>query len=132
EEASALFIIELESGVLVSYRGSWLSRGKPTAWAGEWRIDGEEGELSFTSRADGPNNVDGDRVSILRAGDDEAYDVELEEMDLVERAAGLRAFAVSVAGGPSPESSGRDNLGSLALMEAAARSAASGVVEQVR
>lgn len=132
EEASAVFIIELESGVLVSYRGSWLSRGRPTAWAGEWRIDGEEGELSFTSRADGPNNIDGDRVSILRAGEDEATDVELEEMDLVERAAGLRAFAASVSGGPAPESSGRDNLGSLALMEAAARSAATGRVEEVR
>jgi predicted dehydrogenase len=43
----------------------------------------------------------------------------------------LRIFARAIQGGPAPESTGRDNLGSLALMEAAARSAASGRVETV-
>lgn len=48
-----------------------------------------------------------------------------------DRQGGLQAFARSVQGGPTPETSGRDNLRSLALMEAAGRSAASGLPEDV-
>ncbi|WFR68041.1 Gfo/Idh/MocA family oxidoreductase [Curtobacterium flaccumfaciens] len=45
DEAVASMIIELDDGLVVSYRGSWLSRGPRTAWAGEWSIQGEDGEL---------------------------------------------------------------------------------------
>jgi len=131
DEAVASMIIELEDGLVVSYRGSWLSRAPRTAWAGEWSIQGEDGELWFTSRSGEPGAVTGDRVTIRRTQDDEAEPIELSTMTHTDRQGGLQAFARSVAGGPAPETSGRDNLRSLALMEAATRSAASGRPEDV-
>ena len=132
EEASAVIVIEMEDGLVVSYRGSWLSRGRETPWAGEWSIQGEEGELFFTSRAGGEvEDASGDLVTLRRPGRRRPKTVPLEPADLVDRAAGLEIFARAVTGGSPPESTGRDNLGSLALMEAAARSAASGRVEAV-
>ena len=69
EEASAVITIEMEDGLVVSYRGSWLSRGLETAWAGEWSIQGEKGELFFTSRGGGEvEDASGDVVTIRRPG----------------------------------------------------------------
>ena len=131
DEAVASMVIELEGGLVVSYRGSWLSRAPRTAWAGEWSIQGEDGELWFTSRDGSPSEIGGDRVTIRRTQDDEAVPVELPVAQHHDRQGGLQAFARSVEGGPAPETSGRDNLRSLALMEAAGRSAASGRPEDV-
>ena len=128
EEASAVITIELESGLVVSYRGSWVSRGTPTAWAGEWAIDGEKGQIEFTSRLG--STPDGDRVRLRRPGR-RPVAVRLETMPLFGRAAGLELFAQAVATGIEPETAGARNLGSLALMEAAARSAESGRTEEV-
>lgn len=131
DEAIASMLIELEDGLVVSYRGSWLSRAPRTAWAGEWSIQGSDGELWFTSRSGEPSAVEGDRVTLRRTQDDEAEVVELPTMQHTDRQGGLQAFARSVLGGPAPETSGRDNLRSLAVMEAAQRSAASGLPEDV-
>jgi predicted dehydrogenase len=130
DPAVASMVIELEGGLVVDYRGSWLHRGPATPWAGEWRISGADGELTFTSRGEG---LAADRVGIRAAdGVERELELDLDALPLIGRAAGLRAFALSILGGPPPATSGRDNLGSLALMEAAGRSAASGRVEDVR
>ena len=132
EEASAIITIELESGLVVSYRGSWVSRGRKTAWAGEWSIQGEDGEIFFTSRADGSDRTaTGDVVTILPAGRKRPKRLPLEESPFYGRSAGLQIFARAIESGIPPETVGSANLGSLALMEAAARSAASGQVEEV-
>ncbi len=120
DEAITSMVIELEGGLVVSYRGSWLSRAPRTAWAGEWSIQGEDGELWFTSRDGSPSEVAGDRVTLRKDQDAEAAEpVELPTMQHADRQGGLQAFARSVEGGPAPETSGRDNLRSLAVMEAA-------------
>ena len=49
-----------DGGVAVSYRGSWISAGPETAWAGEWSMEFERGQLFWTSR--GEDNVLLDRV----------------------------------------------------------------------
>lgn len=131
DEAVTSMIIELEDGLVVSYRGSWLSRAPRTAWAGEWSIQGEDGEIWFTSRDGSPSEIAGDRVTLRADQDAEAEAVELPTLEHTDRQGGLQAFARSVEGGAAPETSGRDNLRSLALMEAAGRSAASGRPEDV-
>jgi len=128
EEASAVLTIELEGGLVASYRGSWVSRAPETTWAGEWSLEGHDGRITFTSRGnDGPGE-DAVEVTLAPAAPEP---VELPAMDLWGRSAGLRQFAAAIRGGAAPDVTGRSNLGSIALMEAAARSAASGRVEDV-
>ncbi|WP_337063292.1 Gfo/Idh/MocA family protein [Kineococcus sp. G2] len=128
QEASAVLTIEMTGGLVASYRGSWVSRGPQTAWDGEWALEGEHGRITFTGRGgDGP----GDDAVTLSRGGGEAEPVELPAPDVWGRSAGLRQFARAVRGGPAPEVTGRANLGSLAIAEAAARSVGSGRVEDV-
>lgn len=156
EEASAVITIEMADGLVVSYRGSWLSRGEPTPWAGEWHIAGEKGELYFTSRegtAEDPAAADvvtvrrpvhedsraeataadepGRTGTVQAAPADGLEVIELPRQELYDRSENLAIFRDAIENGTVPESTGAANLGSLALMEAAARSAASGQVEEV-
>ncbi len=128
EEAAAVLVIELEGGLVCSYRGSWVSRAPETHWDGEWVFEGQDGYVTLAGRGNSGPADDEVRVG-LAGGVAEA--VELPTMDVWGRSAGLRQFARAIRGGGAPDVTGRSNLGSVALMEAAARSAASGKVEPV-
>jgi predicted dehydrogenase len=112
--------IDLGDDLSVNYRGSWTHPGRKTLWAGEWRMEFEKGELWWTSRGD-----------LQTDSQDEAwiYDhyakrsaVTLPDLARTDRAGALDAFATAIAEGAQPESSGKENLGSLALAHAAVES----------
>lgn len=130
EEASATMVVTFADGTVVSYRGSWVSSDERTYWAGDWRMEFERGLIRWTSRQGGPHGTDGDAVSI-RTRDGKAAQVAMDEMPVWGRSAGVLAFIDAIETGVEPENSGRRNLGSVALMEAAAKSMASGQVEEV-
>jgi predicted dehydrogenase len=130
DEASATMIVTFANGVVVSYRGSWVSSDEPTFWAGDWRMEGAQGLVRWTSRQGGPHGTKGDRVTV-RTRDGKAKDIALDEMPVWGRSAGVLAFIEAIETGVEPENSGRRNLGSVALMEAAARSMASGEVVEI-
>jgi hypothetical protein len=71
-----------------------------------------------------------DRVTVRPLGK-AARRVELPAMAHVDRAGSLAAFAQAIRDGRRPESSGRENLGSVALMYATIESAASGLAVPV-
>jgi predicted dehydrogenase len=123
DPAAAAATITFDGGAVVSYRGSWVSPGPQTLWAGEWRMECAGGEIAWTSRAD--SGTDADRVSVRPLGK-RPRRIELPPMLDYDRAGSLRAFVRAVQSGEEPESSGRDNLGSVALMQAAIESATSG------
>jgi predicted dehydrogenase len=130
EEASASVIVTFEDDTVVSYRGSWVSSGTPTFWAGDWHMECEQGEIAWTSRQGGAHGTKGDKVTLRpRMGKETA--AELEKMPVWGRSASLLALIEAIETGVEPENSGRRNLGSLALMEAAAKSLASGEAEDV-
>ena len=130
EEAEALLIITFANGQIVSYRGSWVSSGDPTHWAGEWRMEFSEGEMQWTSRAGGDIGAGGDVVTVGHRGA-KPVKVPMDELPLLGRSMGLKQLVESIEAGAEPESSGRQNLGTIAIMEAAVRSAESGKVEKV-
>ncbi len=130
EEAEALLIITFANGQIVSYRGSWVSSGEPTHWAGRWHMEFSEGELSWTSRAGMDAGAGGDIVQVRHRGG-KPVTQPMEKLPLLGRSMALRHLVESIAAGTEPESSGRQNLGTIAIMEAAVRSADSGRVEQV-
>lgn len=112
-------LITLENDLVVSYRGSWISSGPVTAWAGEWRMDFEHAEVTWTSRPDGSEGV---TESVLVDG----RPVTLPEPALTDRAGSLSEFVTAVRDDREPETSGRDNLASLAVTYAAIESAQTG------
>lgn len=130
EEASATVVVTFEDDTVVSYRGSWVSSGEPTFWGGEWHMECERGEIVWTSRRGGDDSAKHDKVT-LRPRGGKAKDAPLEQMPVWGRSAGVLAFKEAIETGVEPELSGRRNLGSLALMEAAATSLASGDAEPV-
>jgi predicted dehydrogenase len=102
----------------VNYRGSWISPGKVTPWAGEWKLECEHGEISFSSR----DNTAPDMVKIRKLGKRERK-LELPELEHIGRVGSLNAFAHAIRAGTEPATSGRDNIKSLQLSLEAIRSA---------
>jgi predicted dehydrogenase len=124
EPASAAATITFDGGIVVSYRGSWVSPAPQTAWDGLWRMECAGGEIQWTGR--GGQGVAADRVTVRPLGKP-ARRVELPAMPQTDRAGSLAAFAQAIRTGQEPECSGRDNLGSIALMYTAIESATSGL-----
>jgi predicted dehydrogenase len=115
----ALATINFEHDVVVSYRGSWISAGTPTSWAGEWRFEFENGEVAWTSRDD---DMTHDQVQVRpRSGDRRS--ATLQPMSRTGPWGTLAEFATAVRTDQEPETSGRNNLGTIALMSAAVESA---------
>jgi predicted dehydrogenase len=127
--AAAAATIVFDGGLVVSYRGSWVSPGPETAWAGEWRIELAGGEVVWTSRS-GSREKLADRVTVKPLGRARRR-VALPELPALDRAGSLLAFAQAIAENREPEASGRDNLGSLALMHAMIESSNSGLTVPV-
>jgi predicted dehydrogenase len=130
DEAAATIIVTMANGVIVSYRGSWVSTGLQTVWAGDWHIECKGGDIHWTGRGNGDTTAD-DRVWTLPVGASSETPVKLDDVGIHGRAGGLQAFVNAIRTGVEPETSGRRNLGSIALMEAAWKSAVSGVPEKV-
>ncbi|HET7421118.1 MAG TPA: Gfo/Idh/MocA family oxidoreductase [Candidatus Dormibacteraeota bacterium] len=116
----AVASIVFEGGVVVSYRGSWISAAPITPWAGEWRMEFENGEVTWTSAADSDSTQD--RVVVRLRGGAERV-IALPAASRTGTSASLTEFAAAIAAGREPETSGRQNLGTIALMEAAVESA---------
>jgi predicted dehydrogenase len=115
----AVASIVFGGGAVVSYRGSWITAGPITPWAGEWRLEFENGEVFWTSRDD---NMEHDQV-VVRPRQGEARTLTLPEMPRTGPWGTLSAFATAVQTGTEPETSGRNNLGTIALMAAVVESA---------
>lgn len=118
EGASGAATITFEQGVVVNYRGSWVSTGPQTSWAGEWHIECAKGEIIWSSRDDNAS----DYVSVRPLGK-ALQNVTLPEVPLRDRNGSLSAFVEAVRTGKEPETSGRDNFNTLALMMANVESA---------
>jgi predicted dehydrogenase len=118
----AIASITFEGGVVVSYRGSWISAAPVTPWAGEWHMEFENGEVTWMSAAD--SDPSQDRV-FVRPRNGEVRSIALPEVPRTGTSGTLTEFAMAIRMGREPETSGRHNLGTIALMEAAVESAAS-------
>ncbi len=124
---AAVATVRFASGALVSYRGSWISRGPITPYGGHWRLDGTAGTIEFTFRGAFEQREKHDRLTLYRPGS-QPEKAKLPAMARQDRAGALAAFARWIEDGAPAEalSSAEDNLQSLALMFAAIRSAKEG------
>jgi predicted dehydrogenase len=123
-DAAGTATVAFEGGAVASWRGSWVSPGEQTNWAGEWRVECAGGEIRWTSRGE-LGDPTADCVEI-RPLDAPARKLTLPPVRPHGRAGALTAFAAAVQSGTEPDTSGRDNLTSLGLVEAAVASAEAG------
>jgi predicted dehydrogenase len=119
---SAHTMVAFQSGVMLSYRASFMSAGAPTPWGGVWTINGSDGEIAFAYRDD--PGARGDWLE-LRPRGKPAETVELPTRRYQGRAAALAEFAEAVTGGAMPPylPLGTDNIRSLAVVKACQMSA---------
>jgi predicted dehydrogenase len=121
--------IKFDGGAVVNYRGSWISSGPVTPWAGEWHIEGEKGEITWTSRDN--FGVGAERVNIHGIGK-RPRSAPMPVLEHIDRAGSLHAFAEAIRSGDDPETAGSANIGSLALTIAAIESATTGLPVKLR
>jgi predicted dehydrogenase len=126
--SSAVAIFELENGAVFVYRGSWCAQGLPTSWECGWRFVGSKGALTW----DGAEQI---RIEVVCAGErrglfDPLASIEPPQLAPEDRVGGhlgvLLDFVSAVRSGGEPETVGRDNIRSLAMVLGAIESADSG------
>jgi predicted dehydrogenase len=120
----ATIVFEMEGGIHVTYIGNWVSKGWQTSWDGDWVISCDGGEVRW----------EGNRVSFRV--DNLLYEVhtpgaveaagelvlDLVEIPAEDRAGALLEFTGSIRENREPETSGKDNLNTLAMVLGACRS----------
>jgi predicted dehydrogenase len=123
EDAAAEAVVEMENGVVITYRGSWVSHGPQTPWAGEWQLEFDRGQLRFTSRDDETGNAD--RLWVRQAGGREKR-IKLPPIRAADRSGSLAEFHRAVRTGSTPDTAGAANVGSIGLTYAAIEAASTG------
>jgi predicted dehydrogenase len=126
DHGAAHALLMLESGVAISYTGSWLRRGVPTPWGGQWVIDCEKGELLFAVRPAKEGVPPEAGKLFLRGMDGVVEELAIDPLRYSDRAGALDAFARAIVAKKPPQfaPTGRDNIRSLATSFACMRSAA--------
>ena len=102
--------LEMRDKTVVNYFASWVSTGWETEWNADWRIEGSKGALI----------LEGDRLYISdKPG--HRRKVRLIKWNLSHQAYLLQSFAQALDTHSEPETSGDQNLNSLAATHAAVR-----------
>jgi predicted dehydrogenase len=124
DDPSAVTTVVFDSGMVLSYRASFMSSGEMTPWGGIWAINGTEGEIRCAYRGD-TGFVD--RLT-MRDLKDRLQAVPLAEPRYRDRAGSVHAFAQAVESGVMPDhlALGSDNIRSLAVVKACVLSARNG------
>ncbi len=122
--SAANAIFEFTGDVVFNYRGSWSAEGANTNWDSAWRIVGSKGTLLW----------DGENEFALNVVDgDEGFFRPLRHVEVPGVPDALLAnghvsviddFLQAIEVGREPETSGRDNIRSLAMVFSAIESAA--------
>ncbi len=111
-DATVMAQLELTNGTVVNYCASWVAQGWETGWNADWRFDGEKGVLLWES----------DEIT-FSDNPSRRRQVALRKWPKEHQAYLLDAFADAIDTGAEPETSGRDNLNSLATTYAVVRAA---------
>ena len=127
-DAVANVVFTMSGGARVIYTGSWISRGWETTWDGDWRIQGDAGEIHWANNRVTLDTHDVFR-SVFQAGAREVdgkLEVDLVALEHEDRTASLAEFATAIVERRLPVTSGQDNLRSLAMVLASREAAMTG------
>ena len=103
----------MEGGARYNYNGTWCGPGAETSWNGAWRVSGARGTARW----------DGDSEPVLDA---EVAATERPPSPYSGIAGSLQVFCEALRTGEPPMGEVHENIMSLAMVEAAVESAATG------
>jgi predicted dehydrogenase len=112
-DANAIAVFEMETGTRYIFNGSWCSPGADTSWNGAWRVSGEKGTALWN----------GDDEPVLHAEVDLAVPARSPYSGI---GGALQVFVEALQTGERPSGEVHENVMSLAMVEAAVQSAATG------
>ena len=122
-DASAIAIFELSRNIVYTYRGSWCAEGVSTTWEADWRIIGTKGTVTWDGGTGFKVQVVGKEGGFMS----ELADLEIPAPDAADKigshAGQIADFVNCVRAGTPPETSGSDNIKSLAMVFGAIESA---------
>lgn len=115
--AAASAVFEMSGGTRFTYTGSWCSGGFETSWNGRWRVSGERGSALWDGESAPQLEVSSglEDSSLIQAAEDPGGAEEI--------AAALAGFVTALRTGTVPSGEVHSNVPSLAMVEAAVRSA---------
>jgi predicted dehydrogenase len=111
-DAAAQVLFEFAGGTRFSFNGSWCSPGLETSWNGEWRVSAQDGSAVW----DGDNEP-----TAVGAGDQPIAATVGDEPEQI--AGSLAEFLAALESGTVPSGEAHSNVLSLAMVEAAIKSA---------
>jgi predicted dehydrogenase len=117
-EPNVRALLLLDDGTPVAYEGEFAAAGGETSWNGEWELVGEQGRATWAGPVERPLRGD---VVLERFGSP-VERVSLPKLAAVDRPAVLREARSAIAEGREPECSAADNVRSLEVIFALARS----------
>lgn len=113
--ASASAVFAFANGTRFSFTGSWCAPGLETSWNGQWRASGRDGTATW----------DGDNPPVAELASGETLPADLAD-DPEQIAGSLVEFVDAVRTSTTPQSEVHSNVISVAMVEAAVRSASLG------
>jgi len=122
-DPAVVLVMALDNGATATYEGDWATRDPDTSWNADWELLGERGRLRWTG---GVADALTGELSLAPHGEPPRR-LDLPTLPAADRLGALRAFRQAVEHGTEPETSGRDNLGSLAIVLAGVASLERGV-----
>lgn len=116
-EAGLKMVLEMEDGTPFSYAGDWSAKGRATSWSGNWRLQCSDGAL----------HMENDKVLVSKSEtwmkNQTVEEVPLQAPEFESIHGTLHDFAESIRSGTDAQTSGADNIHSLATVFAAVKSA---------
>lgn len=141
-DMNAFVWVEFEGGVRVNYTGTFASPGVDTGWNGRWVITGSKGTLVWNPRDEwGPIRLFRQDANLSQYQEMHFFTplpevwgepIWADSMGVTGHHFDLYHWRACIESGMEPETSGRDNLNTLALTLAAIESANSGRTVEVR
>ena len=113
-DAAASVVFEMEGGARYAYNGSWCSPGAETSWNGVWRVSAQSGTALW----------DGDHEPVLAADRPPTKPPSAPHSGID---GALQVFVEALRTGITPMGEVHENVMSLAMVEAAVRSARTGM-----
>ena len=125
--SSAMAMFDMGRGIVFTYCGSWCADGFRSSWESGWRIVGEKGSLIW----DGFDDLRAEATTKVRDGlFDTVEPIFVPPLDPADRVGGhlgvMQDFIAAIKNGGEPETSGTDNIKSLAMVFGAIESAETG------